>query len=268
MLAPRWSQVPFGTIMRRETDLRTYHNLFTGRSSDVTGWRRAYVRLRARRIAEPEALSDPPPRAGVLTLIVFEGFRGQFQRLHGWHDLIRQELLAMTRPEWREKAEAIPGPYIAAHVRLGDFRRPDARTDHADVDNMATPLSWFIESLKVVRARLGVSIPVVVTSDGRAHELRPILELENVRLASTGSAIGDLLLLSRAILLLASGSSFSAWASYLGRMPTLSYPGQSLARLFHLKGSAEQYVADVSPTDIPQACFNSISERILTTGLR
>jgi hypothetical protein len=254
--------------MRWEDDLRTYTNLFTPRSGDVAGWRRAYIKLRAERIAEPETLSDPPVFRDGPRLIVFEGFRGQFQCLHGWHDLIRRELLAITMQEWRAKAEAIPNPFIAVHVRLGDFQRPDALTDHARFDNMATPLSWFVDSLKVIRARLGVSIPVVVTSDGRPHELRALLELENVHLASTGSAIGDLLVLSRANLLLASGSSFSAWASYLGRMPTLSHPGQSLTRLFNLKGSAAQYIGDVSPTDIPQACFNSISGSTWTAGLQ
>jgi hypothetical protein len=200
--------------------------------------------------------------------MVFEGFREQFRHLHGWHDLVRKELLAITRWEWREQAEAVPCPFIAMHVRLGDFQRPDADTDHTRVDNMATPLSWFIESLRTVRRRMGASIPAIVTSDGRPEELRALLKLENVRLAFTGSAIGDLLLLSRGVLLLASGSSFSAWASYLGRMPTLSHPGQSLTRLFQLDASAGQFIGDVDPTDIPEACFKIISERTATTALR
>ncbi len=51
----------------------------------------------------------------------------------------------------------------------------------------------------------------------------------------TGSAIGDMLLLSRAEVFLASGSSFSAWASFLGQMPTLTHPGLGLTRLFGLR---------------------------------
>jgi hypothetical protein len=111
----------------------------------------------------------------------------------------------------------------------------------------------------MVRARLGASIPAVVTSDGGPDELRPLLDLDNVRQVATGSAIGDLLVLSRAVLLLASGSSFSAWASYLGRMPTLSHPGQTLDRLFRLKGAAQQFIGEFDPAgDLPEPLLRQL----------
>ena len=48
-----------------------------------------------------------------------------------------------------------------------------------------------------------------------------------------GSAIGDILLLSKASLLFASAhSTFSMWGSYLGGMPTLYYPGKMDQRVF------------------------------------
>src|SRR6266436_311059 len=236
--------------------------MFSQRPGDVTGWQRAWVKLRATRIAEPALLSAAPPRKTSLGLVVFEGYETQFRPLHGWNELLRNELLAMTRPQWRQKA-AVASPYIAIHVRRGDFQRPNAQTDHSRVDNMATPLSWFVASLKAVRAHLGVTVPAVVTSDGDPDELRPLLDLDNVRQVATGSAIGDLLTLSRAALLLASGSSFSAWASYLGRMPTLSHPGQSLRRLFQLEGAGRQFLAEFDPSDrLPELLLPALRDLI------
>jgi hypothetical protein len=259
MLAPRWAQLPFGTLLRRERDLRTYADLFLRRVGDVGGWRRARIKLQATRIAEPELLSAAPPRETGPGLVVFEGYETQFCPLHEWNELLRNELLAITRPEWRRKAAAVAGPYVAIHVRRGDFRRPNPQTDLSRVDNTATPLSWFVASLEAVRARLGASIPAVVTSDGSPDELRPLLGLDNVRQITTGSAIGDLLVLSGAVLLLASGSSFSAWASYLGRMPTLSHPGQSLDRLFRLKGAARQFIGEFDPAgDLPEPLLGQL----------
>ena len=141
----------------------------------------------------------------------------------------------MTRPVWRERAWALPGPFIAMHVRRGDFRRATTAEDVAKSDNVTTPIGWFVDTLRCVRAVLGETRLAIVTSDGSDAELAGLLSQENVIRADTGSAISDMLLLSRADVLLASGSSFSAWASFLGQMPTLTYPGQSLTRLFGLK---------------------------------
>jgi Glycosyl transferase family 11 len=261
MLTPCWAQVPFGTILRREADLRTYTNLFIRRDGDISGWRRAYVRLRAKKVTEPERLTDDVPYGDGMHVVVFEGMKEQFQPLRGWHELVRQELLTITRRDWREKAEAVPGRFIGIHVRRGDFQRPGV-ADLSRVDNTCTPLAWFVESLKAVRARISATVPAIVTSDGSPNELHALLTMENVRLVSTGSAIGDLLVLSRAVLLLASGSSFSAWASYLGQMPTLSHPEQSLMRLFRLGSSTGRFVGGFDPSDAPVAFFDSLNVRL------
>ena len=43
-----------------------------------------------------------------------------------------------------------------------------------------------------------------------------------------GSGLGDMLGLSRSNLLIASGSTFSMWGSYLGQVPTIWHPGKRL----------------------------------------
>jgi hypothetical protein len=249
MLATRWAQVPIGSFLRRDAEPRIYANLFTSQKDEVTGWHRAHVKARARKLPEPDNLSEAVHTGPGFNLVAFAGLGKQFQPLNGWHDLVRRQLVAITRPIWREKAQATPAPFIGLHVRRGDFARITDETNLSKVDNTITPLEWFIESLKAVRAHSSLAIPAVVTSDGTPEELEPLLKIDGVRLVSTGSAIGDILLLSRASLLLASGSSFSAWASYLGQMPTLHHPEQSLARLFRLEGGPGQFVGPFDPSN-------------------
>jgi hypothetical protein len=71
--------------------------------------------------------------------------------------------------------------------------------------------------------------------------------LENVRLHRPGCAASDLLVLSQTKVLLGSGgSSFSAWASFFGEIPTVTIPGQSLTwfKLQHKNGS---FVGEFDP---------------------
>jgi hypothetical protein len=53
-----------------------------------------------------------------------------------------------------------------------------------------------------------------------------LLSQENVRRREFGSSIADILALSRSRILIASGSTFSQWASYLGQIPTITHPGK------------------------------------------
>lgn len=235
MLATRWSQVPFGTLLRREKDLRVYADLFDASPNSAGSLRSSWVRLRAKPIAEPQSPADAVIHADGLGLVVFSGMREQFVQINGWHNLLREELTAITRPVWRERAQSVPAPFIAIHVRRGDFRRAETSSDAQKSDNTTTPIGWFIDTLRSVRAQSGEQLPAIVTSDGSDAELADLLAQNGVTRADTGSAIGDMLLLSRASVLLASGSSFSAWASFLGQVPTLSHPGQGLTRLFGLK---------------------------------
>lgn len=259
MLYPRWAQVPIGTLIRREKDLRTYTNLFMPAAGDVTGLSAAYVRMRAKPVPEPDKVDTPVPASREARLVVFEGMRGQFAEINGWSALLRGEVEAMTRPLWRERAEAIPAPFIALHVRRGDFQKTVSAADLGTTNNVVTPIGWFVDTLRAVRAVLGDARPAIVTSDGSDAELAGLLAEKNVTRADTGSAIGDMLLLSRADVLLASGSSFSAWASFLGRMPTLTHPGQSLTRLFGLasEGSFLGEFDPANPIDLSGALAKS-----------
>ena len=119
-----------------------------------------------------------------------------------------------------------------------------------------TPVPWFRDVLRLVRAGAAGVPPAFVVSDGTPEQLRPLLEEPSVTLVRPGTALSDLLTLARARVLLASGSSsFSAWGAYLGRMPTASHPGQPFSE-WRLDGDpdGDPVRAEVDP-ESPDAAF-------------
>jgi hypothetical protein len=100
----------------------------------------------------------------------------------------------------------------------------------------------------LIRKVLGFPANAVVVTDGSEADLAELLSMPNVRMLRPGCAVSDLLVLARTKILIGSGgSSFSAWASFLGHMPTITVPGQSLSwfELTHANGS---YVGEFDPT--------------------
>jgi hypothetical protein len=247
MLAPSWSQVKIGPLLRGERDLRTYHNLFQQPPHYIQGIRRMYLAKTGRKLPEPEDLNIARAGSSAHQVVVFSGLGEYFKPLNGWHEFLLQELRQVVRPLWQRRAAQYAAAPIALHVRRGDYAKPTSAEDVKTKGLMQVPLSWFIDSLQLIRQRLGAPVKAVVASDGTAEELGPLLQLENVEQIVTGSAIGDLLALSQARLLLGSGSSFSAWAAFLGQMPALTHPGQSLL-WFRLQPPPGVYVGDFDPT--------------------
>ena len=80
-----------------------------------------------------------------------------------------------------------------------------------------------------MRAAAGFEAHALIVSDAHTSELAPLLQEPRTHLVRTGAPLGDLLALAGARVLLASGSSFSAWAAFLGGMPAVTEPAHSLA---------------------------------------
>jgi hypothetical protein len=146
-------------------------------------------------------------------ILVFRGEAGRLSDLHG------NEAELLTAIERISTVRVPPRPpYIGLHVRRGDFS-----------DAARTPLAWFVAALRAVRGTAGSGTPAVIVSDGAASDLGELLAEPHTELVRTGVPLADLLLLSRARVLLASGSSFSAWAAFLGGMPAVTHRDHSLA---------------------------------------
>ena len=144
---------------------------------------------------------------------VFRGEEGRLTDLHGRE----AELLTALQRMCTTRLPASQ-PYIAMHVRRGDFS-----------DAARTPLSWFASALQALRRKLRGDVPALVVSDGTAKDLGELLREPHVTLVRTGVPLADLLVLSGSRALLASGSSFSAWAAFLGGMPAVTQRDHSLA---------------------------------------
>lgn len=132
------------------------------------------------------------------------------------------------RPWVIERAARQARP-IALNVRLGgDFPPPPDSEEYELLGPVRTPIWWFVSVLRHLRRVAGGPIPAVCVSNGTAADLELLLREPAVTLA-TPAAASDLMTLSRARVLIASGgSSFSAWGSFLSSAHTVTFPGQDL----------------------------------------
>ena len=240
MLAPRWVSPRISPLLQKGAEIHTYPRqvLLIGqlkpRGEDVTGLTRSIIKHRSEIHPEPSAFSAKLARrfGPGRHLIRFEGDltgSGRFRAIHGHDEFIRAELRAITRQRWLDVADRTRDAPIGIHVRLGDFRAGPAgsfRNKDGDfIGAMRTPLQWYVDTLRVIRETLGSPWPAFVVANGTGQDIVPLLEMEAVTFVRSQSPISDMWSLAHCRVLMASvGSSFSAWSSYLGQMPTVVYP--------------------------------------------
>lgn len=222
LINPTWWRFRIGPYLRNENDKRRYHLLFQP-GHNIHGLRKLVLLNRFPHIAE----DAPPQTAGIR---YFSGMLNKFDPLLGHHELIKNELLSIIRPRYQNQTQPFT-EYIGLHIRRGDYHVTGHNEERLRNGQYAIiPLRWYIQVVTNLRSELGDSYPLVVFSDGNRTELSEILSLPNTQL-SRGSAIEDILGLSKARYLVTSASTFSMWASFLGQRPTIWYPGQLKAML-------------------------------------
>jgi hypothetical protein len=144
-----------------------------------------------------------------------------FTDLESYRDFVKNKLVNITKPKTINNT--IYGhPFIGLNIRMGN--------DFIDASSSAdgfrkTHMDWYLDNVANIRQRHG-NLPVCVVSDGSSNLLKSIFsKIDNVTIVRNKTAIEDLLFLSNARALMGAGnSSFSAWASFLGNMPTYSSP--------------------------------------------
>jgi hypothetical protein len=232
-IAPTWPQVKFGPIARRESDKRFYLDLFVDYPGEVTGLKKLWLLStlpRIKQTALTNGADTPPLTNGRALLVEFDNAGALFSKILEDHALVRSELIRITRDKHKRGLAHDFRRSISVHVRLGDFR----------VGSLSTPIEWYAAAIDAVRNALGTDLPAYVFSDGSDSELQPILEIPGTTRLGFGSSIADIWALSAAnILIAAGGSTFSKWASYLGRMPVVYPPGTLYHRLYYENPSAE-----------------------------
>lgn len=254
MIDPIWERPAIGQLFRGGIDYRSYMRqlvMFRLMQRDPANLGPVAGLLRsrgARVVTEPADWRSPAGGAGRL-LVCFKDIGAVFAPLVGQHEFLLRELRAITRERYRRLADAAGEVPIAICVRCGnDYREPTGAPYAPLGPADKTPLGWYVDTLRLVRREVGRPVRAVVVSDGTRAALRPLLEMDNVSFARPGTAISDLLILSRAKVLLAPGaSSFAAWASFFGQMPTATHPGQPL-QAWHLDGGPGRFVGELNPS--------------------
>jgi Glycosyl transferase family 11 len=217
---PRWFALRNAAFLRGGIDYRNLLGkvfLYNNFKSDPAAINRLYIEIQIRLRAiqyQKYYLSDLKDLKSQIFSDCYVIFRSD--RAHHFSDLaeyrhaIKQKLqqLSQSRAHWQSPAE----PFIAINYRSGnDFTAHTTDGPHAKTD-----LNWFIRAIYWVRQHFG-SLPVYVVSDGGSQHLAYMLQgIEGCQIKQSETAIEDLLFLSKANILLASGnSSFSAWAAFL-----------------------------------------------------
>lgn len=111
-----------------------------------------------------------------------------FSDIRGYKKMVSHELYAMLMPKVRRQIEMAKTPEIAVHIRRGDFK----------IANPVTPLSYFVEVIKKIRAEYGHALHVTVFTDADTDEVADVLSLDNVNLATPKSDIADIIVMSKA----------------------------------------------------------------------
>ncbi len=228
MVWPTWQSFKPKNWRVNPYDHRTYFDLFRPTGRYVAGWRKPLTLARYRWIQERQALEAGAPPGSV---VEFRGMDGMFAPFRDDHRLVYDELLRIARPQHvRALADPAPAP-IGIHVRRGDFVQQGSYEQMISQHNSLLPMEWYVAALRAARAAAGADVRAAVFSDGSADELAPLLGQPAVERADFGSGLGDMLGLSRSRLLIASGSTFSMWGSFLGQVPAIWHPGKLLQPL-------------------------------------
>ena len=252
---PTWRQFKLGPFLRGEQDKRTYSNLFRPTEGYVWGLEKAKL-MRALKtrgvsenVTEPQELDDD-------SIVVYAGMDGRFAPI--WNDFscVRNELFRIVRSEHLAFLSTDFRNTISVHVRLGDFQAYDDTQFSLGVTNMRVPIEWYVDVVNQLRA--GKHNKVYIFSDADTAELRALLSLSNVQRITYGSAIADMLALSRSNILVGSNSTFSMWSGYLGQMPFVQPYGRDRDK--SEKSVSNHAVAvDVGET-LPDQFFSEIEQ--------
>jgi hypothetical protein len=234
MLSPVWERVTSGAgwitalknLSLKNGSRRTYRGLFRRNQSFRKKLRELLVFSRAVKVDEsllPKQI-ESSLRSSRPTVFVFERIRDGFNPLWPHRSYLRDEFTKLIQPEVLASVPPPAVPRIGCHIRLGDFAKASDATRLEQV-NTRLPLDWYACQLQRL-ASYWPNVPIEIFSDGADEELASILQLPNVTRAKYQNAVADLVAMTRLRLLICSGSSFSAWAAFLGKMPTIWFPGK------------------------------------------
>lgn len=254
-ISPSWGSFKPGRLLRNDIDKRNYHNIFL--QSGITGERKLRILAISKQISEDKITNKTIHEPSWPLVINFRGLGNQMTDILGYNKIVKDELLKIVRPVHLNLANKNEPIAIAVHVRLGDFISSDDESYvRQGAINYRVPIRWYVAIIEKIRKELKDDVHVSVYSDGLDLELEPLLKLDNVVRIKDGNAISDMISLSKAKLLIASNSTFSLWASYLGQVPTIWFPGTHQVNLFE---GVEVFEGEIDyHSDIPESVLAAL----------
>jgi hypothetical protein len=228
-----WSRPHIGPLLRGHR-LRLYGRSFKQPLAEIAA--SAWLGARGRTVRNPavQSVADNP---GITSnhLFVWDEiphWSDYFAALKPFRHIVKQRIWDTVNPSVRQRVMEARAPVIAVHIRCGDFRKLQAGEDFRQVGGARTPLEYFISTIQEIRRCCGTDLPVTVFTDGRLAEVQTVLDLPAVQIAVRNTPIFDLLLISRAQLIVVSASStFGYWAGFLSDSPVLLHPDHIHASL-------------------------------------
>ena len=235
LIWPTWTSIKIGPWVRREQDKRLYNDLFVNREHYLDGWRKykallLYPKMYVKSFDDinAEELKDN-------TVIICENYEDEtsachmgFAGLEPYRKLIRNTIVNNLGAKGNRAFQFRTENAIGIHVRCGDFQVSQRALDEGR-ENTRIPIDWYCDVVRKIRNGTGKCVPVKICSDGSDEELKQLLDMDAVERVTAGNSIGDIMLLSRFPLVIASGSTFSLWARFLGGMSSISYPVHMMA---------------------------------------
>lgn len=250
MIWPTWPSLKIGPWIRKESDKRFYNDLFKNKGTAIDGLKKCQLLMTHRKINyidvidNWEVLKDDD-------ILIYDMFEMNFRDLLEYRELIVNNILTNLGEKGEKALDFNAGQAINVHIRLGDFANNTVALDNGN-NNVRIPVRWYIETIRKVREVLNREIAVNIFSDGTEKEIAPLLHLNNIQRVTFGNSIADIIALSRAPLIIASGSSFSLWARYIGNCSSISYPNQMKDRVYSgdkgfeiVLGEEERFVGNI-----------------------
>lgn len=271
MIAPNWVNVfKIGPYLRQEKDKRHYFNVFNNKGY-IKGIKKQYLLLLYKKLPEEAlhnktiAVDDQDNKIIEFKNFVGSGVKPYFEGLHGYSELLINELQRITRK--RLIPQKSKTSFIGVHIRMGDFSVPKDLDEirKANALYYRLPLEWYINAIQQIRLQLKRDIEVLIFSDGSTKDLAQVLNLPNVRLIQGNAAITDLLMLSQASCIIASGSTFSMWAAFLGQKPSVWFTGLRRGHLIN-NDIAFSLQPEWEDGDFPDNFISNLQQSIKENG--
>lgn len=234
---PTWPSIKVGPWIRRERDKRFYGDLFKCKTYKNHGIKKYCLLLFKKKIhcRNYENIDwDSLPEECVLICDGFNLRPGELQMnfdgLREYRELICRHIYQNLRKKSDKALSFSADQSINIHVRLGDFAS-NSKALAEGKNNTRIDIGWYANTLTKIREAAGWCVPANVFSDGTDNELAELTDMPNVKRVFFGNSISDIIALSKAPLVIASGSSFSLWGRFLGECSSISYPNQMKDRV-------------------------------------